>query len=81
MYVETDQSEKFEEVEVSIEFVLNCLKTLRCENTHGIAHSIQAPTARENKEALKKSLTAGDVLQTEIRNSICKLRERENDRQ
>ncbi len=76
MYEWTNQAEKFEEVKIGVEFVLNDLKTLRGENTHGIAHGIQAPTARENKKALKKSLTAGDVLQMEIRNSICKLRER-----
>ncbi len=79
MYEWTNQAEKFEEVKIGVEFVLNDLKTLRGENTHGIAHSIQAPTARENKETLKKSLTAGDVLQMEIRNSICKLRERVTD--
>lgn len=79
MCEQTDQSEKLEEVEIGVEFFFNGLKTLGGEDTHGIAHGVQASTARENEKTLEESLTAGDVLQPEIRNSVCKLRKGEKD--
>lgn len=76
MHEQTDQTEKLEEVETGVEFVFNGLKTLWGEDAHGIAHGIQASAARENEKTLEERLTAGDVIQCEIRNSVCELRGR-----
>lgn len=69
----TYQSEELEEVDVSVQFILNLLKSLWGEGTHGIMHTVHPPPTRENDEAFQQNLTARYLLQTQIGNPKSKL--------
>lgn len=58
----TDQSEEFEEVNVSVQFIFNLLQFLWCESAHGITNPVNSTPTWEDDEALKENLTAGDLL-------------------
>lgn len=69
----THQFEDFEEVEVSVEDVLDLLQPLLAQGTHGVADPVEPHASGEDDEALEQGLAAGYVFQLQVRDTVGKL--------
>ena len=69
----TDQPKEFEEVDVGVEAVLDCLQPLGRQDAHGVADGVEAAAAWEHQDALQQTQATGDVLQVQVRHPAGKL--------
>lgn len=69
----THQSEDLEEVQISIKDVLYLLQPLLAEGTHSIADAVESHSTGEDDEALQQGLTARNVFQLQVWDTIGKL--------
>lgn len=69
----TNQFEDLEEVQISVKDILYILQPLLAEGTHGIADPVESHSTGEDDEALQQGLTARNVFQLQIWDTIGKL--------
>lgn len=69
----THQFEDFEEVDVSVEDVLDLLQPLLAQGTHGIADPMEPHATGKDDEALQQGLAAGYVFQLQVWDTVSKL--------
>lgn len=69
----THQFEDFEEIQVSIEDVLDLLQPLLAHGAHGVADPVEAHATGEDDEALEQGLVAGYVFELKVWDTVGKL--------